>query len=146
VFRINEARSADGRITVAEMQPPYSVTDGCAAASGAAGMGLLADADGCVQYILAFAVIACVLAPIFVLNITEKGFRKLLESEVRADLAEVADPYGTVVNVRLRGISAILMKSAYAEALSEPRLPEDIAIASGVQPPPAPRTPGAGSE
>ena len=70
------------------------------------------------------------------LNLTEKGYRWLLESEVRADLVPVTDPEGTQVTIRLRGVSAILLRSAYEEALSRPKLPDDIAIAAGVIPPP----------
>lgn len=138
IFRIMEAKSdADRRLTVAEMQPGYSVTDGCAAASTVAGAGILADADGCLEMIIAVTLFAILVIPIWTLNLTEKMFRKLLESEVRADFEQVTDPDGTMVTVRLRGVSALLLKKAYQEALADPVLPDDIAIAAGVTPPPA---------
>jgi hypothetical protein len=138
VFRINPRKTiADSRITAAEMQPNYSVTDGCAAASTSAGAGVISGADGCVEILIAIFIFAFILGPIFALNLTEKMFRKLLESEVRADLEPVSNPDGTMVTIRLRGVNALLMRSAYQQALSQPTLPEDIAIASGVQAPAA---------
>lgn len=137
VFRINDKKSqADSCLTVRETQPGYSVTDGCAAASTVAGAGILADADGCVEVLLGLVVVACITVPIWTLNLTEKAFRTLLESEVRADLEPITDPDGTLVTIRLRGISAILLRSAYREALADPKLPDDIAIAAGIQPTP----------
>lgn len=137
VFRFNAERSLeDSRITVQEMQPGYSVTDGCAAASTVAGAGIMAEADGCFELIIAGFLFVLVVGPIWVLNLTEKMFRKLLESEVRANLEPVMDPDGTLVTVRLRGVSALLLKRPYEEALSPPKLPEDIAVAAGVKPPP----------
>lgn len=137
IFRVDQANSQpDERVTVREIQPTHSVTDGCAATSTVFGMGFLSEADGCLEVCLGLIVIFFVIAPIWILNFTEKGFRKLLQSEVRADLEPITDPDGTMVTIRLRGISAILLRSAYEEALSEPKLPSDIAIAAGVQPAP----------
>jgi len=83
-----------------------------------------------------------IAGPIWTLNLTEKGFRRLLESEVTADLEPCTAPDGTLVTIRLRGVSAILLRSAYEEALTSPNLPDDIAIAAGVKPPPAQTTQG----
>ena len=133
VFRVEERKTTVGRVTVTEMQPPYSVTDGCAAAGGSLGMEMISGADGCIEVLIAIFLLVVVLGPILILNVTEKIFRKLLQSEVRADLEEVTDPDGTLVTVRLRGVSAIFMKSAYQEALADPQLPDDIAVAAGVK-------------
>jgi hypothetical protein len=145
LFRIHEGKEpSDERITVREFQPTYSVTDGCAAMSTSVGVEIIADADGCLGMFISLIIVTFVTGPIWVLNLTEKGFRRLLESEVRADFIPVEDPEGTEITIRLRGISAILLRSAYEEGLFEPQLPEDIAIAAGITPPPTPTT--AGSE
>jgi hypothetical protein len=137
IFRIDKANCENGaRVTVKEMKPEYSVTDGCAALSTSAGAGLLAGADGCFELCLALAAFIFIAGPIWILNLTEKLYRKVLESEVRADLVPVTDPDGTQVTIRLRGVNAILLRKTYEEALHRPKLPEDIAIAAGVIPPP----------
>jgi hypothetical protein len=138
VFRVNESKSdANSRVTVQEIRPGYSVTDGCAVASASAGFAFLSEADGCFEACLGILAMVFIAGPIWALNLTEKGFRWLLESEVQADLEAVSDPDGTLVTIRLRGVSAILLRSAYEAALTSPVLPDDIAIAAGVKPPPA---------
>src|SRR5207302_8179066 len=79
IFRIHEGKNtSDERITVREIQPNYSVTDGCAAMSTSVGVGIIADADGCAEMIIALVIVAFVAVPIWALNATEKIFRKLL--------------------------------------------------------------------
>ena len=67
VFRINHAKSEDGaRVTVQEVRPAYSVTDGCAALSASAGVGLLSEADGCLQFCIALVAVVCIAGPIWI--------------------------------------------------------------------------------
>lgn len=146
VFRLDQAKSQGGsRVTVREMRPDYSVTDGCAALSASAGIGLISEADGCFQACLAILAVTFIAGPIWVLNLTEKMYRRLLESEVSADLVAVSDPEGTDVTIRLRGVSAILLRPSYENALHRPTLPDDIAIAAGVIPSPALAQPAVGA-
>ena len=133
IFRFRPEKSIEDEvITVQEMMPAYSVTDGIAVASTGFGVGVLADADSCVEGIIGMMVLMFITGPIVGLNMLEKVFRKIFQSEVRATLTPVFDPNGTQVLIELRGVNAFLLKKTYEEALSPPLLPEDIAEAAGL--------------